>query len=61
VKEGLNIIVLYNYPTVDRSKCPEAVRYSGEHLAAYRWDYSGYAPRKVWNYQNIKRAIDNAK
>ena len=61
VKEGLNIIVLYNNATVDRSKCPEAVRYIGEHLAAYHWDYSGYAPRKVWNYQNIKRAIDNAK
>jgi hypothetical protein len=60
-KDGLKIIVLYNYANVDRSKCPEAVRNRGEHLAAYHWDCSGYAPRKVWNYQNIKRAIDNAK
>jgi hypothetical protein len=61
VKAGLKIIVLYNYANVDRSKCPEAVRYRGEHLAAYHLDYSGYAPRKVWNYQSIKNAIEKAK
>ena len=61
VKGGLKIIVLYNYANVDRSKCPEAVRYRGEHLAAYHLDYSGYAPRKVWNYQSIKNAIEKAK
>jgi biotin synthase-like enzyme len=60
-KDGLKIIVLYNYANVDRSKCPEAVRYRGEHLAAYHLDYSGYAPRKVWNYQSIKNAIEKAK
>ena len=60
-KDGLKIIVLYNYANVDRSKCPEAVRYRGEHLAAYHLDYSGYALRKVWNYQSIKNAIEKAK
>ncbi len=61
VKDGLNIIVLYNYANVDKSKCPEAVRYRGEHLPAYHWDCSGLAPIKKWNYQDIKKAIENAQ
>ncbi|MBQ9084641.1 MAG: TIR domain-containing protein [Clostridia bacterium] len=61
VKDGLSIIVVYNDKIVDRNKCPEAVRYLGEHIAAYHWVYSGYALRKVLNYQGIKRTINNAK
>lgn len=61
VKDGLRIIVLYNYACIDRSKCPEAVRHLGDHLAAYRYDYSYNVPRKIWNYQNIKNAIEKAQ
>ena len=56
-KDGLNIIVLYNSSTIDKSKCPPAVRYTGEHLAAYRYEYNV----KKWNYQAIKNAIERAK
>lgn len=54
VKDGLEIVVLYNASTVDRSKCPEIVRYEGKHIAAYR--YENYT--KKWNYQTIKDAIN---
>jgi hypothetical protein len=31
VRDGLNIVVLYNATTVDKSKCPDAVKYVGTH------------------------------
>ena len=54
VKDGLDIIVLYNSYEVNRSKCPEAVRYKGKHLAAYH--YENWT--KKWNYLDIKNAIN---
>ena len=53
VKDGLNIVVLYNSSQVERIKCPEVVRYRGQHLAAYR--YENWV--KKWNYYAIKDAI----
>lgn len=54
VRDSMRIVVLYNFLTVDRSKCPEAVRYKGEHVAAITRNNNG---NLVWNYQGIKNAI----
>lgn len=45
VRDNLKIVVIYNSSYVDRSKCPETVRYKGAHIAAkkpytYSWDYA---------------------
>lgn len=50
------IIVLYNYLNVDRSKCPEVLQYEGTHIPAI---YRGDDGKCYWNYQPIKRALDN--
>ena len=49
-----NIVVLYNYAYVYKEKCPEALRYQGNHLPAYYWDTDG----RHWRYQAIKEALD---
>lgn len=51
---GINIVVLYNYLTVDRSKCPESIRYVGTHLPMM---YRGINGQIYWNYSSIKDAI----
>ncbi len=32
------IIVLYNYAYVDKEKCPQILRSSGKHLAAFHYE-----------------------
>ncbi len=49
-QDKIKIVVLYNARRVDRSKCPESVRYLGQHLPML----DGYGN---WDYQAIKRAI----
>lgn len=51
---GIKIVVLYNYLTVDRSKYPNAIRYTGTHLPMY---YRGADGKEYWNYKSIKEAI----
>lgn len=53
---GLKIVVLYNYATVHRDKCPEAVRYLGTHVPAY---YKSVDGNYYWDYQAIKDAINS--
>lgn len=53
IRDGLKIVVIYNYSSVIRSKCPDSVRYEGKHIEAYHWD--GYT--KKWNYNEIRDAI----
>jgi hypothetical protein len=55
---GIKIIVLYNSTEVDKSKCPESLRYTGVHLPMiiHGRDSYGY-PNFFWNYQEIKQAI----
>ena len=52
--DGLRIVVIYNALTVNRSLCPEAVQYKGQHLAAM---YRGSDGRLYWDYKAIKQAI----
>jgi len=54
-RDALKIVVIYNSSSVYRDKCPESLRYTGKHLAAYHYDNS----IKRWNYQDIKNAIMN--
>lgn len=55
VKDGLKIIVLYKSCTVDKSRCPNAVKYLGTHIPMwYRLNGSTY-----WDYQGVKKAIES--
>lgn len=53
-RDGLNIIVVYNYAHVDKSKCPEVLRNKGDHINGR---YIGEDGITYWNYQAIKKAI----
>ena len=55
VEAGIKIVVLYNATTVDKSKCPDAVKTQGTHLAMM-YTQNGI---KYWNYSAIKDAIQN--
>lgn len=50
----MQIVVIYNYMTVCREKCPEAVRYLGTHIAGIHRDAYG---NPKFDYQAIKNAI----
>jgi hypothetical protein len=54
VKAGIKIVVLYNDTYVDRSKCPFAVRYEGDHVAMKYYDHGV----EKWNYQAVKQALE---
>lgn len=58
-KKDLKVVVLYNFLAVNRSKCPEAVRYLGTHVAMKKHsiDFFGY-PTVAWDYQSVKNAIE---
>lgn len=51
-----NIVVLYNYLKVDRSKCPEPLRCQGIHIPAI---YKGDDGNCYWDYHAIKEALNN--
>ncbi|WP_027431647.1 TIR domain-containing protein [Lachnospira multipara] len=55
-RDNLKIVVLYNYTSVYKDKCPECLRYTGTHLNAY---YKGTDGKYYLNYQDIKKAIMN--
>jgi len=53
-RDGLKIIVIYNYAHVDKTKCPDVVKNKGKHLNGY---YKGTDGKEYWNYLEIKNAI----
>ena len=53
-RDGLRIVVIYNYRSVSRSKCPEVLRYKGTHINGY---YKGDNGKDYWNYEGIRKAI----
>jgi hypothetical protein len=53
VRDGLNIVVLYNAATVNKSKCPDAVKNIGTHEAMCYYKDGQY----YWNYQAVKTAL----
>lgn len=50
----IKIVVIYNYMSIYRHKCPEAVRNIGTHIAGLTLDISGDI---IFDYQSIKKAI----
>ena len=50
----MKIVVIYNYMSIHREKCPEAVRNIGTHIAGIKRDMNGNAK---YDYQSIKNAI----
>lgn len=53
VRDGLQIFVLYNSGSIDRGKCPDAVKLQGTHKEM--WGRSGN--NWVWDYNKIATAI----
>jgi len=54
VEAGIDIVVLYNSTTVDKSKCPIAVRYIGKHVPMV---FKGTDGAYYWNYYAVKDAL----
>jgi hypothetical protein len=55
-EDKMNIVVLYNASSVDKSKCPETLKYIGTHekmksLNLSTWTYD-------WDYQAVKKALN---
>lgn len=55
VRDGLNIIVLYNAATVNKSKCPDMLKEKGLHIAMCTYKDGLY----YWNYPAVKKALDS--
>jgi len=53
VRDGLKIVVLYNAATVNKSQCPDAVKYIGTHTAMCYYENGKY----YWDYQAVKSAL----
>lgn len=56
LEAGIKIVVLYNDTIVSKSKCHEAVRYTGTHVAMV---YRGHDGKYYWDYNAVKKAIEN--
>lgn len=55
VEAGIRIVVLYNSTTIDKNKCPLAVRQKGTHVAMI---YRGIDGNLYWNYDAVKNALN---
>jgi hypothetical protein len=54
VKDHLNIIVLYNFASVNKLYCPDILKNVGKHIKAYCRGMDG---KLYWNYSEIRDAI----
>lgn len=54
IEDGMNIIVLYNAASVDKSKCPNVIKDYGIHRKMCRYQNGTY----FWDYQSVKEAFD---
>lgn len=55
IEAGIKVIVLYKSARVERSKCPEAARWEGNHVPMV---YKGDDGKYYWDYQAVKKAFD---
>ena len=51
IKDGMEIIILYNYSNVDKGKCPKRIKDYGKHINMYYYDTDGKC--YYWNYSEI--------
>ncbi len=56
VEAEIKVVVLYNSTSVNKEKCPEAVRNLGTHVSMM---YIGQNGKYYWNYNAIKNAISS--
>ena len=56
IRDGLKIVVIYNYSFVWKEKCPDVVKNIGKHIKGYYFDSNDH---KQWNYSEIKETINN--
>ena len=50
---NMKIVVLYNAATVDKSKCPDAIKAYGTHAPMQKMQDG----KHVWDYQSVKSAL----
>lgn len=55
VEAGIKVIVLYNYTTVRKDLCPEAVRNVGTHTNMVYYKDGNY----YWDYEAVKKAFNS--
>jgi hypothetical protein len=53
IRDGLKIVVFYNAATVDKSKCPDVIKYTGTHTAMCYYRDGQY----YWDYNAVKTAL----
>jgi hypothetical protein len=53
---GLKIVVIYKSTKVEKSKCPEEIRYLGWHIPAYLYVFN---QEIAWNFDAIRNCIMN--
>ncbi|GKV75917.1 hypothetical protein PEC106568_10910 [Pectobacterium carotovorum subsp. carotovorum] len=53
LKDKLDIVVLYNAATIDKSKCPESLKNFGKHIAMHYYANNVYD----WDYNAVKTAL----
>lgn len=56
VEAGIKIVVLYNDTTVTKSKCPETVRYRGNHVPMV---FKSTDDKYYWDYNAVKKALED--
>ena len=54
VRDDLKLVVLYNATSVDKSKCPDSIKYYGTHVAMCFIKDGQY----YWDYETVKKAIE---
>lgn len=51
--KDLKLVILYNAATVDKTKCPDAIKDYGTHAAMQKMKDG----KHVWDYQSVKTAL----
>ena len=51
--ENIKLVVLYNAATVDKSKCPDAIKAYGTHAPMQKMKDG----KHYWDYQSVKNAM----
>ena len=55
IEAGIKIIVLYKSTAIDKSKCPEAIRYKGTHAKMIYYKDGKY----YWDYESVRDAFNS--
>lgn len=55
VEAGIKIVVLYKGISVNKSKCPEALKNVGTHVAMW---YKASDGNYYWDYEAVKKALE---